>query len=203
MGSELDPEEANAEVRRAQVPVQVFTDGAATHAAIPQLRRAGWGVWIPDFPSLSASQPLLGPCHMALRAEVRALVAALECTSGYASVWSDSRFVVTGAEYLARGIIPAAGAAPSYRGGWRVWRTFPCRRRLREVPLKRPVVPATQAAAAGRAAHDLRSEDGRMWCTQCKRSVATRWRAKLGTCCPAGKLPGQCTLRECINFFVA
>ena len=317
--------------------MEVFTDGAATHADVPQLRRAGWGVWVPECPRLSASEPLKGHCQTAQRAELRALVAALERTEGYARVWSDSRFVVTGAEDLARGVVPRrqhsdlwhrasavwklgitevswvkahldwetaskrdiswnvwdgsrqadrlagdgasahavaaadlervlaardacqraqswmaaallqvaeqgprpvqrrqrrqrgtrrrrrlqqgppgdhaavraeanawvcddCGRRVKFSRGWRVWRTFPCRRRMRQVPLEGPVVPALEAAAAGRAAHDLRSQDGRTWCTQCGRSIATRWRAKLGTWCSAGKLPGQRTLQECANF---
>ena len=40
---------------------EVWTDGAADHADTPQLRRAGWGVWMPGAAGASIAQPLVGP----------------------------------------------------------------------------------------------------------------------------------------------
>ena len=97
----IDPSIADLPSR--DEPVQVFTDGAATHPTVPQLRRAGWGLWVPGCPDACAQEPLCGQVQTAQRAELRAFVAALERTGGNAVVWSDSRYVVRGASRIAMG----------------------------------------------------------------------------------------------------
>ena len=102
-------------------PVEAWTDGAAPHADVQQIRRAGWGLWIPDLPEACAAEPLHGPCQTAQRAEIRAFVAALERTGGRVKVWSDSRFVVHGAEYLAQGCLPPFHHGDLWRRAQAAW----------------------------------------------------------------------------------
>ena len=73
--------------------VDAWTEGAASHPSVPQLRRAGWGLWIPGPAGCSLAEPVCGRVQTAQRAEVCAFVVALECTARDVNVWTDSRFV--------------------------------------------------------------------------------------------------------------
>ena len=84
--------------------------------------RGGWGIWVPGCPVACASAPLLGPCQTAQRAEVRALVAALERSDGFARVWTDSRLVARGAVYLNAGVFPPLRHPDLWQRAARVWR---------------------------------------------------------------------------------
>ena len=106
----------------AERRMEVWTDGAAHYADIPQLRRAGWGVWLPGAGSASISAALIGPCQTAQRAEVRAFVAALELTAGNARVWTDSKFVCRGAGFLEQGVLPPLKHADLWARAARAWR---------------------------------------------------------------------------------
>ena len=103
-------------------PIKMWTDGAASDPTIPQLRRAGWGLWVPDFPDACAAETLVGPCQTAQRSEVRALVAALERSDGNAHIWTDSRFVTRGASSLGSGVIPRMRHSDLWHRAAKAWR---------------------------------------------------------------------------------
>ena len=100
------PDSAFPEILDRTSPIEMWTDGASSNPTSPQLRRAGWGLWVPGHPEACAAEPLVGPCQTAQRAELRALVAALERSGGFVRVWTDSMFVVRGAKHLQAGRVP-------------------------------------------------------------------------------------------------
>ena len=71
----------------------VCTDGSAVDGASQQLRRAGWGAFFGHGHPANRSEALRGRTQTAQRAELRAVVAALEATQGWADIFTDSRFV--------------------------------------------------------------------------------------------------------------
>jgi ribonuclease HI len=73
-------------------PLRVYTDGSCIQT--PLGPRAGWGVYFGPEHALNLGEPLAGGEQTAQRAEVRALVGALESTEGPLHVHSDSRYVV-------------------------------------------------------------------------------------------------------------
>ena len=67
-----------------RVLARCWTDGSCLQPAHPRLRRAGWavvfgGVW----EELSCAAPLAGPVQTGFRAELRAIVEAVERAGGY------------------------------------------------------------------------------------------------------------------------
>ena len=89
--------------------VTVYTDGACSDPTIPALRRAGWGVYFGmGLPGVSSF--LTGRVQTAQRAELRALVGALEATQGWCEVVTDSAMVVAGCRHLAAGVAPKRAA---------------------------------------------------------------------------------------------
>eukprot|EP00972_Heterocapsa_arctica_P041346 6099240-Heterocapsa_arctica.AAC.1 len=64
---------------------------------------AGWGLWTPDDPGFVECVPLLGEEQGSDKAEVRALVAALEKTEDVIEVITDNQYVRGTAQYLATG----------------------------------------------------------------------------------------------------
>ena len=102
--------------------VEAWTDGAATEPGIPQLRRAGWGLWIPGLHGCALAEAVKGPVQTAQRAEVRAFVAAVECTGGAVKVWTDSRFVCSGVRYLDLGMVPPFAHRDLWERALRAWR---------------------------------------------------------------------------------
>lgn len=59
-----------------------------------RIRRAGWGLWAGNEHPWNCCGPLLGPEQSAFRAELRALVAAVELFSGQLEVACDCRSAV-------------------------------------------------------------------------------------------------------------
>ena len=80
--------------------MEAWTDGSALHPGVRQLSKAGWGLWIPGVEGGELAEPLCGTVQTSQRAEVRALVAALEATAGAVKVWTDNRYVCNGVRYL-------------------------------------------------------------------------------------------------------
>ena len=101
--------------------IDMWTDGASSDPGIRQLRRAGWGLWVPGCPQACAAEPLLGSCQTAQRAELRAFVAALERSDGFARIWTDSMFVVRGASHLQAGQMPPLRHQDLWRRALRAW----------------------------------------------------------------------------------
>ena len=81
-------------------PLDVFTDGSALNPRHPAIRRAGWGVFIPET-GVEISKPLYGAVQTSVRAEIRAAVEGLEVTSGPITIWTDCRAVLRGFHRLA------------------------------------------------------------------------------------------------------
>ena len=102
--------------------VEAWTDGAAIEPGIPQLRRAGWGLWIPGPLGCAMAEAVKGPAQTAQRAEVRAFVAAVEYTGGAVKVWTDSRFVCSGVRYLDLGLVPPFAHRDLWERALRAWR---------------------------------------------------------------------------------
>eukprot|EP00972_Heterocapsa_arctica_P047665 7029321-Heterocapsa_arctica.AAC.1 len=67
---------------------KVYIDGSAT--TIGASAYAGWGMWSPDNPDFTENGPLKGRDQGADRAEVRALVAALEKATVCIEVITDN-----------------------------------------------------------------------------------------------------------------
>ena len=86
--------------------MEAWTDGSALHPGVRQLNKAGWGLWIPGVEGGELAEPLCGTVQTSQRAEVRALVAALEATAGAVRVWTDNRYVCNGVRYLEAGTRP-------------------------------------------------------------------------------------------------
>eukprot|EP00973_Karenia_brevis_P045308 6276140-Karenia_brevis.AAC.1 len=76
--------------------VVVFTDGACRHNQDARLRRAGYGAYWAHGHNFNVSAPLKGWSQTNQRAELQALVAAVEIESRPMEVRSDSKFVVNG-----------------------------------------------------------------------------------------------------------
>lgn len=74
--------------------VIAFADGTCTHQSFPCLRRAGFGVaFDKDLKhSRTVSQPLSGSEQSAQRAEVRAILAALQIENRPLHIFSDSSY---------------------------------------------------------------------------------------------------------------
>eukprot|EP00972_Heterocapsa_arctica_P101181 14914280-Heterocapsa_arctica.AAC.1 len=64
---------------------------------------SGWGIWSPDEHSLNENGPLKGVSQSSDRAEVRALVAALEKAEEDINVVTDNQYVRDTAQYIATG----------------------------------------------------------------------------------------------------
>eukprot|EP00972_Heterocapsa_arctica_P051099 7512576-Heterocapsa_arctica.AAC.1 len=64
---------------------------------------SGWGLWSPDDQSFNGNCPLKGIRQSSDRAEVRALVAALEKTEGNIEILTDNQYVRDTAQYIAAG----------------------------------------------------------------------------------------------------
>ena len=75
--------------------LDVFTDGSAINPRHPAIRRAGWGVFIPET-GVEISQPLRGAVQTSVRAEIRAAVEGLEVTHGPITIWTDCKAVLRG-----------------------------------------------------------------------------------------------------------
>eukprot|EP00972_Heterocapsa_arctica_P071048 10497139-Heterocapsa_arctica.AAC.1 len=77
---------------------KVYIDGSATK--IGASAHAGWGMWSPDNPNFKENGPLKGRDEGADRAEVRALVAALDKSIGGIEIITDNQYVRDTANYL-------------------------------------------------------------------------------------------------------
>eukprot|EP00972_Heterocapsa_arctica_P074416 10981951-Heterocapsa_arctica.AAC.1 len=75
----------------------VFIDGSSYK--IGNSNYSGWGMWSPDEASFNDNGPLKGKDQSSDRAEVRALVAALENTEGLIDVITDNQYVRNTAQY--------------------------------------------------------------------------------------------------------
>eukprot|EP00972_Heterocapsa_arctica_P038846 5723893-Heterocapsa_arctica.AAC.1 len=64
---------------------------------------SGWGIWSPDDQSFNENGRLKGKNQSSDRAEVRALVAALEKTEGDIYIITDNQYVRDTAQYLETG----------------------------------------------------------------------------------------------------
>ena len=86
--------------------VIAFTDGACTHQSIPCLRRAGFGVaFDKDLKHPRAvSKPLSGSEQSAQRAEVRAILAALQIENRPLHIFSDGSYAVDQMQNLLNGM---------------------------------------------------------------------------------------------------
>ncbi len=89
-------------VRRA------FSDGSALNPTIPEVRRAGWGVFFG--PQSRACGPLPGPAQTINRAELWALCNLAAARPPVAEAHLDSTVTVAGARRVAAGDIPAINA---------------------------------------------------------------------------------------------
>eukprot|EP00972_Heterocapsa_arctica_P073074 10794148-Heterocapsa_arctica.AAC.1 len=79
----------------------VFIDGSSYE--IGKENYSGWGIWSPDDHSFNANVPLKGKHQSSDRAEVRALVAAIEKTEGNIDIITDNQYVRDTAQYLVTG----------------------------------------------------------------------------------------------------
>eukprot|EP00972_Heterocapsa_arctica_P000792 111638-Heterocapsa_arctica.AAC.1 len=76
----------------------VFIDGSSYK--IGNINYSGWGFWSPDDNSFNENGPLKGNNPSSDRAEVRALVAALEKSEGTVDIITDNKYVRDTAQYL-------------------------------------------------------------------------------------------------------
>ena len=83
--------------------MRVWTDGSCTHPKDSRLRRAGWGLWAGELHPWNVSSPLLGQEQTAFRAELRAMVAAVEMFAGELEIASDCEAVVKTANSMLSG----------------------------------------------------------------------------------------------------
>jgi ribonuclease HI len=88
------------EIPVTELPVKCWTDGACTEPRDPRVRRAGWGLWLAPGHAWNSSGPLLGQEQTAYRAELRAIVAALEKFAGEVNVASDNESAVNAAKLV-------------------------------------------------------------------------------------------------------
>eukprot|EP00972_Heterocapsa_arctica_P115683 16449172-Heterocapsa_arctica.AAC.1 len=79
----------------------VFIDGSSYK--IGNSNYSGWGTWSPDDHSFNENGPLKVKNQSSDRAEVRALVAALEKTAGDIDIIIDNQYVRDTAKYLETG----------------------------------------------------------------------------------------------------
>jgi ribonuclease HI len=79
----------------------VYIDGS--YYKIGKRNYSGWGIWSPDESNFTENGPLLGRNQSSDRAEVRALVAALEKTQMGIHVITDNQYVRNTAQYLEMG----------------------------------------------------------------------------------------------------
>eukprot|EP00972_Heterocapsa_arctica_P035634 5242817-Heterocapsa_arctica.AAC.1 len=79
----------------------VFIDGSSYN--IGNSNYSGWGLWSPDDNNVNENGPLTGNNQSSDRAEVRALVAALEKSEGTVDVVTDNQYVRDTAQYLKSG----------------------------------------------------------------------------------------------------
>ena len=79
----------------------VFIDGSSYK--VGNSNYSGWGIWSPDDHSINENGPLEGTNQSSDRAEVRALVAALEKTEGEIYIITDNQHVRDSAQYLETG----------------------------------------------------------------------------------------------------
>jgi ribonuclease HI len=79
----------------------VFIDGSSYK--IGNSNYSGWGLWSPDDVDFRDNGPLKGKNQSSDRAEVRALVAALEKTKGEIDIITDNQYVRNTAQYLESG----------------------------------------------------------------------------------------------------
>eukprot|EP00972_Heterocapsa_arctica_P022549 3317086-Heterocapsa_arctica.AAC.1 len=79
----------------------VFIDGSSYK--IGNSNYSGWGIWSPDEKQFSENGALKGGNQSSDRAEVRALVAALEKAEGPIDVITDNQYVRNTAQYLELG----------------------------------------------------------------------------------------------------
>eukprot|EP00972_Heterocapsa_arctica_P074403 10980391-Heterocapsa_arctica.AAC.1 len=69
----------------------MYVDGSATKIGASSY--VGWGMWSPDNPKFKENGPLKGRDQGSDRAEVRALVAALNKTTSCIEVITDNQYV--------------------------------------------------------------------------------------------------------------
>ena len=79
-------------------------------------------MWFGEDHPANRAEPLLGRCQTAQRAEVRALVGALEATRGRVKVYTDSKFVTKGCERLAVGKAANLAHGDLWKRAERCWR---------------------------------------------------------------------------------
>eukprot|EP00972_Heterocapsa_arctica_P048939 7210094-Heterocapsa_arctica.AAC.1 len=79
----------------------VFIDGSSYK--LRNSNYSGWGIWSPDESSFNDNGPLKGNNQSSDKAEVRALVAALEKTEGVIDVITDNQYVRNTAQYFESG----------------------------------------------------------------------------------------------------
>eukprot|EP00972_Heterocapsa_arctica_P002354 341499-Heterocapsa_arctica.AAC.1 len=79
----------------------VFIDGSSYE--IGNSNYSGWGIWSPGENSFNDNGPLKGKNQSSDRAEVRALVAALEKTEGAIDVVTDNQYVRNTAQSIESG----------------------------------------------------------------------------------------------------
>eukprot|EP00972_Heterocapsa_arctica_P090391 13334007-Heterocapsa_arctica.AAC.1 len=80
---------------------KVYIDGSSYE--IGASISPGWGIWSPDEESCNEHGPLKGKMQSSDRAEVRALVAALEKAENNIEVITDNQYVRGTAQYIAAG----------------------------------------------------------------------------------------------------
>eukprot|EP00972_Heterocapsa_arctica_P113499 16437399-Heterocapsa_arctica.AAC.1 len=82
-------------------PEQTYVDGSSYK--IRASNYSGWGLWSPDEESFNDNGPLKGKQQSSDRAEVRALVAALEKSENKIEVITGNQYVRDTAQYIAAG----------------------------------------------------------------------------------------------------
>eukprot|EP00972_Heterocapsa_arctica_P010509 1543339-Heterocapsa_arctica.AAC.1 len=80
---------------------KVYIDGSSYKIGASSY--SGWGLWSPDEESFNDYGPLKGKRQSSDRAEVRALVAALEKYENKIEVITDNQYVRDTAQYIAAG----------------------------------------------------------------------------------------------------
>eukprot|EP00972_Heterocapsa_arctica_P034938 5143706-Heterocapsa_arctica.AAC.1 len=78
---------------------KVYIDGSSYKSGASNY--SGWGLWSPDDQSFNEHGPLKGIMQSSDRAEVRALVAALEKSEGNIEIITDNQYVRDTAQYIA------------------------------------------------------------------------------------------------------
>eukprot|EP00972_Heterocapsa_arctica_P010784 1581608-Heterocapsa_arctica.AAC.1 len=80
---------------------KVYIDGSSYKIGASSY--SGWGIWSPDEDNFNEHGPLKGKRQCSDRAEVRALVAALEKAENQIEVITDNQYVRDTAQYIAAG----------------------------------------------------------------------------------------------------